>query len=79
MKWNMKDRDRLIDSSLPWATACFQGHCSNTGERKLKNRKFFVGVIGLNGRFSVQAEQRKKPVSVGPLPGDRNTLSRFVA
>ena len=32
----------------------------NTGERKLKNRKFFCGVVGLDGRCSAQAEQRKK-------------------
>ena len=41
----------------------------NTGERTLKNRKFFCGVVGLDGRCSAQAEQRKKPVAVGPLPG----------
>ena len=58
-----------IDSSLPQATACFRGHSPKTGERKLKNRKFFYGVVGLDGRCSVQAEQRKKPVAVGPLPG----------
>ena len=32
-----------IDSSLPSSTACFGGCSPNTGERKLKNRKFFVG------------------------------------
>ena len=58
-----------IDSLLPWSTACFGGRSSNNGERKLKNRKFFCGVVGLDCRCSVQAEQRKKPVAVGPLPG----------
>ena len=29
----------------------------------------FCGVVGLDGRCSVQAEQRNKPVAVGPLPG----------
>ena len=29
----------------------------------------FCGVVGLDGRCSAQAEQRKKPVAVGPLPG----------
>ena len=58
-----------IDSSLPQSSACFGGCSPNTGERKLKNRKFFCGVVGLDGRCSAQAEQRKKPVAVGPLPG----------
>ena len=26
-------------------------------------------MVGLDGRCSAQAEQRKKPVAVGPLPG----------
>ena len=34
-----------------------------------KNRKSFCGVVGLDGRCSAKAEQRKKPVAVGPLPG----------
>ena len=46
-----------------------EGCSPNTGERKLKNRKSFCGVVGLDGRCSAQAEQRKKPVAVGPLPG----------
>ena len=29
----------------------------------------FCGVVGLDGRCSAQAEQRKEPVAVGPLPG----------
>ena len=58
-----------IDSSLPQSTACFGGCSPNTGERKLKNRKSFCGVVGLDGRCSAKAEQRKKPVAVGPLPG----------
>ena len=29
----------------------------------------FCGVVGLDGRCSAQAEQRKKPVAVGHLPG----------
>ena len=37
--------------------------------KKSENRKFFGGVVGLDGRCSAQAEQRKKPVAVGPLPG----------
>ena len=31
--------------------------------------KVFCGVVGLDGRCSAQAEQRKKRVAVGPLPG----------
>ena len=58
-----------IDSSLPQPTACFGGCSPNTGERKLKNQKPFCGVVGLDGRCSAKAEQRKKPVAVGPLPG----------
>ena len=58
-----------IDSSLPQSSACFGGCSLNTGERKLKNGKFFGGVVGLDGRCSAQAEQRKKRVAVGPLPG----------
>ena len=58
-----------IDSSLPQSTACFGGCSPNTGERKLKNRKSFCGVVGLDGCCSAKAEQRKKPVAVGPLPG----------
>ena len=34
-----------------------------------ENRTFFGGVVGLDGRCSAQAEQRKKPMAVGPLPG----------
>ena len=37
--------------------------------KETENRKFFGGVVGLDGRCSAQAEQRKKPVAVGPLPG----------
>ena len=41
------------------------------------------GVVSLDGRCSAQAEQRKKPVAVGPLPGaylsTETTWSRFVA
>ena len=29
----------------------------------------FCGVVGLDGRCSAEAEQRKKPVAVGHLPG----------
>ena len=31
--------------------------------------KVFCGAVGLDGRCSAQAEQRKKPVAVGQLPG----------
>ena len=31
--------------------------------------EMFCGVVGLDGRCSAKAEQRKKPVAVGPLPG----------
>ena len=40
-----------------------------TGEGKLKIENVFCGVVSLDGRCSVQAELRKKPVAVGPLPG----------
>ena len=43
----------------------------------------FCGVVGLDGRCSAQAEQRKEPVAVGPLPGaylsTETNLVRFVA
>ena len=37
--------------------------------KETENLKCFFGVVGLDGRCSVQAEQREKPVAVGPLPG----------
>ena len=37
-------------------------------QKETENRNF-LWVLGLDGRSSVQAEQRKKPVAVGPLPG----------
>ena len=37
--------------------------------KKTEKSKAFCGVVGLDGRCSAQAEQRKKPVAVGPLPG----------
>ena len=37
--------------------------------KETENRTFFGGVVGLDGRCSAQAEQRKKPMAVGPLPG----------
>ena len=37
--------------------------------KETENRKCFCGVVGLDGRCSVQAEQRKILVAVGPLPG----------
>ena len=37
--------------------------------KETENRKFFGGVVGLDGRCSAQAEQRKKPVAVVHLPG----------
>ena len=37
--------------------------------KKTEKSKVFCWVIGLEGCSSVQGEQRKKPVAVGPLPG----------
>ena len=37
--------------------------------KETENRKFFGGVVGLDGCCSAQAEQRKKPVAVVHLPG----------
>ena len=37
--------------------------------KETEKSKIFGGVVGLDGRCSAQAEQRKKPVAVGPLPG----------
>ena len=37
--------------------------------KETEKSKVFCGVVGLDGRCSVQTEQRKKPVAVGPLPG----------
>ena len=52
--------------------------------KETENRTFFGGVVGLDGRCSAQAEQRKKPVAVVHLPGaytcrQKQTWSRFVA
>ena len=35
--------------------------------KETEKSKVFCGVVGLDGRCSAQAEQRKKPVAVGPL------------
>ena len=35
--------------------------------KETEKSKVFCGVVGLDGRCSVQAEQRKKPVAVDPL------------
>ena len=37
--------------------------------KETEKSKVFCGVVGLDGRCSAQAEQRKKPVAVGHLPG----------
>ena len=37
--------------------------------KETEKSKVFCGVVGLDGCCSPQAEQRKKPVAVGPLPG----------
>ena len=37
--------------------------------KETEKSKVFCGVVGLDGRCSAQAEQRKKPVTVGHLPG----------
>ena len=37
--------------------------------KETEKSKVFGGVVGLDGRCSAQAEQRKKPVAVGPPPG----------
>ena len=37
--------------------------------KETEKSKFFRRVVGLVGPCSAQAEQRKKPVAVGPLPG----------
>ena len=63
----------MIDSSLAWSNASIGGHSLNIGERKLKNRKQFCGAVGLDGRYSVWAWQRKIPVAVGPLPDGKPT------
>ena len=47
--------------------------------KETEKSKVFCGVVGLDGRCSAQAEQRKKPVAVvhlpaGCLPVDRNKL-----
>ena len=53
----------------------FLVHCmlrrvlSEYWRKETENRKFFGGVVGLDGRCSAQAEQRKKPVAVVHLPG----------
>ena len=46
--------------------------------KETEKSKVFCGVVGLDGRCSAQAEQRKNPVAVVHLPGglpvDRNKL-----
>ena len=46
--------------------------------KETENRTFFGGVVGLDGRCSAQAEQRKKTRGscppTGCLPVDRNKL-----
>ena len=37
--------------------------------KETEKSKVFCGVVGLDGRCSAQAEQRKKPVAVGHLRG----------
>ena len=37
--------------------------------KETEKSKVFCGVVGLDGLCSAQAEQRKKPVAGGPLPG----------
>ena len=37
--------------------------------KETEKSKVFCGVVGFDGRCSAQAEQRKKRVAVGPLPG----------
>ena len=37
--------------------------------KETEKSKVFCGVVGLDGRCSAKAEQRKKPVAVGHLPG----------
>ena len=37
--------------------------------KETEKSKVFCGVVGLDGRCSAQAEQRKKPVAVVHLPG----------
>ena len=37
--------------------------------KETEKSKAFCGVVGLDGRCSAQAEQRKKPVAVVHLPG----------
>ena len=37
--------------------------------KETEKSKGFLWVVGFDGRCSVHAEQRKKPVAVGPLPG----------
>ena len=62
--WTLKDR---FFASLV--------HCmlrrllSEYWRKETEKSKAFCGVVGLDVLCSAQAEQRKKPVAVGPLPG----------
>ena len=47
----------------------FQRALSEYWRKETEKSKVLCGVVGLDGLCSVQAEQRKKPVAVGPLPG----------
>ena len=62
--WTLKDR--FFASHV---------HCmlrrllSEYWRKETEKSEVFCGVVGLDGRCSAQAEQRNKPVAVGPLPG----------
>ena len=42
---------------------------SEDWREETEKSKVFCGAVGLDGRWSAQAGQRKKPMAVGPLPG----------
>ena len=58
-----------IDSSLPLVHCMLRRLLSEYWRKETEKSKVFCGVVGLDGRCSAQAEQRKKPVAVVHLPG----------
>ena len=73
--WNNLEASYLTVWTLNYRFFAFLVFCmlqrvlSEYWRKETENRTFFGGVVGLDGRCSAQAEQRKKPVAVGPLPG----------
>ena len=62
--WTLNDR--FFASLVHWMLGRV---LSEYWRKETEKSTVFCGVVGLDGRCSAQAEQRKKPVAVGHLPG----------